>query len=177
MHAKVPVRFLRGLRPQKHEFNFLNIGQDGCHQLDADGLARSGIYSFKPKKAGCYYFRVFNGVEEFVMTVVVTSAQKDHKIEITDNAAKPNILNIHPDDRVWFVWDDTKRPKNIRQVNHANKIVKDGFLSGSLMDAPGTFVESFNDLGIFYYRSDNSKEILGAIVALPEPTVLIRFFN
>jgi hypothetical protein len=41
------------------------------------------------------------------------------------------------------------------------------------MEAPGVFVECFNDLGIFYYRSDNAKGILGAVVVVPEPTVNI----
>ncbi len=82
-------------------------------------------------------------------------------------------MNIHPDDRVWFVWDDTKRPQNVRQVNHQNKIVPSGFLSGALMEPPGTFVESFSTLGVYYYRSDNNKNYMGAIVVVPEPTVRI----
>lgn len=44
------------------------------------------------------------------------------------------------------------------------------------MEAPGVFVECFNDLGIFYYRSDNAKGILGAVVVVPEPTVIIFLF-
>ncbi len=44
------------------------------------------------------------------------------------------------------------------------------------MEAPGTFVECFNDLGIYYYRSDNAKGILGAVVVVPEPTVRINPF-
>ena len=74
------------------------------------------------------------------------------------------------------MWDDTRRSQNIRQVNHQNQIVPNGFLSGSLMEAPGTFVECFNDLGIFYYRSDNAKGILGAVVVVPEPTVKFYFY-
>lgn len=96
---------------------------------------------------------------------------KDHKIEVTDSDSKPSILNIHPEDRVWFTWDETKRPQNIIQVNHANQLVPDGFLSGSLMESPGAFIECFNNLGIYYYRSDNNKGILGAVVVVPEPTV------
>lgn len=91
---------------------------------------------------------------------------------ITDEDAKPNILNIHPEDRVWFVWDETRRAHNVRQVNHSNQIIPDGFLSGSLMDSPGAFVECFNNLGIFYYRSDNYKSLMGAIVVVPEPAVI-----
>lgn len=116
---------------------------------------------------------VSNGEEKFSITLIATSAQKDHKITITDSESVPNILNIHPEDRVWFVWDNTKRPQNIRQVTHQNQIMPDGFLSGSLMEPPGTFVECFNDLGIYYYRSDNFKSILGAIVVVPEPTVFV----
>ena len=93
-----------------------------------------------------------------------------------DNEATPNILNVYPEDRVWFVWDETRRPQNIRQVDHQNKAIEGGFLSGSLMESPGTFVECFNNLGVFYYCSDNSKGILGAVVVVPEPTVCYLFF-
>ena len=96
---------------------------------------------------------------------------------MTDTECTPNILNIHPEDRVWFVWDNTKRPQNIRQVNHRNQVIADGFLSGSLMESPGTFVESFNDMGIFYYRSDSSKGVLGAVVVVPEPTIQVIHVN
>jgi len=118
-----------------------------------------------------------NDSKKFVVTLVATSAQKDHQIIVNDNECSPNILNIHPEDRVWFMWDNTKRPQNIRQVNNQNQIIADGFLSGSLMESPGTFVESFNNLGIFYYRSDSSKGVLGAIVVIPEPTIQVIHVN
>lgn len=145
----------------------------GCEKLETNSLTKSGVYSYKIKKAGCYYFLVMKETKKFVITLVATSAQKDHKINVTDNECSPNILNIHPEDRVWFMWDNTKRPQNIRQVNNQNQIIADGFLSGSLMESPGTFVESFNNLGIFYYRSDSSKGVLGAIVVIPEPTIQV----
>ena len=83
-------------------------------------------------------------------------------------------MEVHPEDRVWFVWDDTKKPKNIRQVNHQNEVVPDGFLSGSLMESPGTFQTSFNELGVTFYRTDNLDKILGAIVVVPEPSVSVE---
>ena len=147
--------------------------QRPCEELDSNGLARSGVYSFRVRQAGAYYFRVFNGDEEFTVTVIATSAEKDHKVSVSDSDAKPCILNIHPDDRVWFVWDEAKRPQNIRQVNHHNQLVPNGFLSGSLMDPPATFVQRFEHLGIYYYRSDNAKGILGAVVVLHEPTIQV----
>lgn len=97
---------------------------------------------------------------------------KDHKIEISDTEFVPNIINVNPEDRVWFVWTDTKRSHNIRQVTHQNQIMKNGFLSGCLMEAPGAFMHTFSDHGIFYFRSDGLKNCVGAIVVVPEPTVI-----
>ncbi len=134
-------------------------------------LSKIGVRSFKIKNAGIYYFEINTTKERCVLTVVATSAQNDHKIAITDAGAKPKILEIYPEDRVWFVWDDTRKSKNIRQVDHQNEVVPNGFLSGSLMESPGTFLESFNDLGVYHYRTDNINEILGAIVVVPEPSV------
>ena len=144
----------------------------GCQQLETNAILKTGIYSYRIKKPGCYYF-LFKNDENAgeILTLLATSSPKDHKLIITDNEGIPNILNIHPEDRVWFVWDDTKREHNIRQVNHQNQIISDGFLSGAIMPPPATFVESFEDLGIFYYRSDNSQGILGAIIVVPEPQI------
>jgi hypothetical protein len=55
----------------------MNSNSDySCEQLDSDGLAKSGIYSYKFKKAGVYYFMVTNGETESIITLVATSAQK-----------------------------------------------------------------------------------------------------
>lgn len=70
------------------------------------------------------------------------------------------------------MWDDTRKPKNVRQVNHQNELVPNGFLSGSLIDSPGTFLHTFTDLGIYFYRTDNLTDLLGAVVVVPEPTVI-----
>jgi plastocyanin len=150
-----------------------SVAQSQCDDISSNILARSGIYSFKIKYAGCYYFAVSNGSEQFTVTIIATSAEKDHKIAISDVDAKPPILNIHPDDRVWFVWDEAKKPQNIRQVNHHNQVVNNGFISGALMDSPATFVQKFESLGIYYYRSDNTKGLLGAVVVLHEPTIQV----
>jgi len=167
------------------EYNFLGnkkfnnerckVGSD-CEALDS-GLSKVGVRSFNIKNAGIYYFEINNASERRVLTVVATSAQNDHKIAITDAGAKPKILEIYPEDRVWFVWDDTRKSKNIRQVDHQNEIVPNGFLSGSLMESPGTFLESFNDLGVYHYRTDNLNEVMGAIVVVPEPSVNKRKKN
>jgi len=45
------------------------------------------------------------------------------------------------------------------------------------MEPPGTFVESFSKLGVYYYRSDNNKNYMGAIVVVPEPTVNFKITN
>lgn len=58
-------------------------------------------------------------------------------------------------------------------MNHQNELVEDGFSSGSLMESPGTFLHSFNNLGVYFFRTDNLNDILGAIVVVPEPTVII----
>jgi plastocyanin len=147
--------------------------KDGCEQLDANGIARTGVRSFSIKFAGIYYFDIFDGDNISTFTIVATSVQKDHKISITDTEAKPKILEIYPEDRVWFVWDDTRKPKNIRQVNHQNEIIENGFLSGSLIESPGTFLHSFANEGVYFYRTDNLNEILGAVVVVQEPTVII----
>ena len=149
-----------------------------CEELDFDAIYKTGIYSYRIKRAGCYSF-LFKNDDNYgeIMTVLATAAPKDHKIIVTDVEGIPNILNIHPEDRVWFVWDDAKRPHNIRQVNHQNQIITEGFLSGALMESPATFVQSFEEMGIFYYRSDNSNGILGAIVVVPEPKIEVVSVN
>lgn len=51
----------------------------GCKSLYADGLGKSGIYSYKFKKAGCYFLLVQKedeDVPEQTLTVVVTPAEK-----------------------------------------------------------------------------------------------------
>ena len=49
-----------------------------------------------------------------------------------------------------------------------------GFLSGSLIDSPGVYVECFGDTGIYYYRSDNILDMMGAVVVVPEPSVCVN---
>lgn len=142
----------------------------GCESYNS-ALTKTGTRSFSIRNAGIYYFDVFNGESSFVITVVATSVQKDHKITIADNQAQPKILEVYPEDRVWFVWDNTRKPKNIRQVDHQNQVVPGGFLSGSLMDSPGTYLQKFDDKGLYYYRTDNLNQILGAIVVVAEPSV------
>jgi hypothetical protein len=162
-------------------YNFLSnkrIAPDRCKvsggcELYESSLAKSGTRSFSIKNAGIYYFEVFNGENRFIVTVVATSVQNDHKITLTDTQAQPRILEVYPEDRVWFVWDDTRKPKNIRQVDHLNQFVPSGFLSGSLMDSPGTYLQKFDDKGLYHYRTDNINQILGAIVVVAEPSVII----
>lgn len=60
-------------------------------------------------------------------------------------------------------------------MTHQDQLVKKGFLSGALMEPPGAFMHTFSDQGIFYFRSDGLKNSLGAIVVVPEPTVIIYF--
>lgn len=146
-------------------------------EYDSSFLQKSGIFAYKINSAGCYYFNVNSDDSSYSVTVISSSVQKDYKVVITDTEAIPNILNIYPDDRIWFVWDDTKRPQNVRQVNHENLHIQKGFLSGSLMESPGTYVQSFPDSGIFYFTSDNSKKILGAIVVQTEPTIHVIQVN
>ena len=149
-----------------------------CIQLEKDALLKTGIYSYRIKRPGCYSFLFKNDEKNAeVITIIAAAAPKDHKLIITDVEGIPNILNVHPEDRVWFMWDNAKRPHNIRQVNHQNQIITDGFLSGSLMESPATYVQAFDELGIFYYRSDNAQGILGAIVCVPEPKIEIVSVN
>ncbi len=149
-----------------------------CQQLEQDAILKTGIYSYRVKRPGCYSFLFKNDENQGeIMTILATAAPKDHKLIVTDVEGIPNILNIHPEDRVWFMWDTAKRPHNIRQVNHQNQIITDGFLSGALMESPATFVQSFDELGIFYYRSDNTQGILGAVVVVPEPKIEIVSVN
>ena len=49
---------------------------NACAQLEANGLAKSGIYAYRFKRPGCYYFIVNNGKSETIMTIVATSVQK-----------------------------------------------------------------------------------------------------
>ena len=117
-----------------------------CEELDANGIARTGVRSFNVKFAGIYYFDIYDGDNVSTLTIVATSVQKDHKITITDTEAKPkilglrcllnflesqrnilflfffceiflilfsikfvfSILEIYPEDRVWFSWDETR---------------------------------------------------------------------
>jgi hypothetical protein len=81
------------------------------------------------------------------------------------------MLNINQDDRVWFYWKDTSKPLNIRQMTHDNKIVPNGFLSGSLIEPPGVYMRTFRETGINYYKSDNVKDLIGAVIVLPKPNV------
>ncbi len=164
----------RKIEREKYKGSSLN---EKCEDLQSNSLTRSGVYAYKIKYAGCYYFRVFNGMDEFTVTVIAPPAEKDHKVSITDSEAKPPIINIHPRDRVWFVWDEAKRPQNIRQVNHHNQLISNGFVSGALMEPPATFAERFENLGIYYYRSDNSKRILGAVVCVHEPSIQVVHVN
>ena len=97
---------------------------------------------------------------------------KDYKVLITDTDISPKIININPEDRVWFVWENTKRTHNVRQVTHQNQLLADGFISGALLQAPGAFVQSFAEPGIYYFRSDGLKNMIGAVVVVPEPSVI-----
>lgn len=154
-----------------------NRNENESPKYDPSALEKSGVFAYRIYSAGCYYFNVKSGDNTYSITIISSSAQKDHKVTITDFEAQPSILNIYPEDRVWFVWDETKRPQNVRQVNHANRFISGGFLSGSLMESPGTYVESFSKMGIFYFTSDNFKKILGAIAVLPEPTIHVVQIN
>jgi hypothetical protein len=72
----------------------------------------------------------------------------------------------------YFQFLKNRKSKNIRQVNHQNEIVENGFLSGALIESPGTFLHSFNNEGVYFYRTDNLNEVLGVVVVVPEPTVI-----
>ena len=61
---------------------------------------------------------------------------------------------------------------NIRQVTHQDQLMKNGFLSGAMMEPPGAYMHTFNEQGIFYFHSDGLKNCLGAVVVVPEPTVI-----
>ena len=150
---------------------FLFYIQGGCSGLAENGVTNTGLFAYCFQCPGIYYFEISNNESVLVTTVVTSSKQNDHKITITDNNASPKVLDIYPDDRVWFVWDETRKARNIRQVNYSNEILPDGFLSGSLIDSPGMYLQMFNELGIYYYRSDNLNEILGAIAVIPESSV------
>jgi hypothetical protein len=47
-----------------------------CEQLDENALSRAGVYSYRIKDPGCYYFLISNGVLNSITTVIATSAQK-----------------------------------------------------------------------------------------------------
>ena len=144
----------------------------GCDELDGNRLANTGVFAYNFPIPGIYYFEISNGESITMTTVVASSKQMDHKIAITDNEASPKILDVYPEDRVWFVWDETRRAMNIRQVDHENKVFSGGFVSGAAIESPGTFMKMFNELGVYYYRSDYKiNHILGAIVVVPEPMV------
>lgn len=77
---------------KKIEIEKCKVVKDGCEQLDANGIARSGVRTFNVKYAGIYYFDIYDGDNITTLTIVATSMQKDHKITITDTEAKPKVL-------------------------------------------------------------------------------------
>ena len=42
---------------------------------------------------------------------------QEHCIAVSDMGFEPKVLTIHPGDRVWWIWEDTKLQHNIIQVN------------------------------------------------------------
>ena len=131
-----------------------------------------GVMAQKFALAGIYYLEAFNGENTSIITVVVCPKRYSHKVTIDDSFADPSKLHVFPEDRVWFVWDETRWPQNVLQVDHQNLNVTDGFYSGPLKASPGTFMNQFEDLGVYYYRSDSKiNQILGAIIVVPEAKV------
>jgi hypothetical protein len=37
-------------------------------------------------------------------------------VYVTDKGIVPKIVNANPGDRIWWIWDEAKKPQNVVQV-------------------------------------------------------------
>ncbi|CAC5396477.1 unnamed protein product [Mytilus coruscus] len=88
-----------------------------------------------------------------------------------DNGFEPKVITVRPNDRVWWVWQSSKKPHDIIQVSHQGKPIDDGFCSGQARDAPSAFMHQFMAPGVFYFISSVLPKVFGAIVVSTQPQV------
>nr|XP_034305803.1 uncharacterized protein LOC105321045 isoform X1 [Crassostrea gigas] len=118
---------------------------------------------------GVYHYRVRNSN---VCSVIVSPGEKNHTIHLTDSGPEQKvIMSVRPNDRVWWVWQSTKKQHNVIQVSHQGNPIPGGFCSGMARDSPSAFVHTFQSPGVFYYKSESLPKIFGAVVVTTQPVV------
>ncbi|KAK3103976.1 hypothetical protein FSP39_023382, partial [Pinctada imbricata] len=144
--------------------------------LDDEALSlctQIGYCSVFYNTVGVYHYRVANGPDNLnTCSVIVNPGEKNHTIHLTDNGPEQKvIMSVRPNDRVWWVWQTTKKAHNVIQVSHQGEPIEGGFCSGMPRDAPSAFVHSFSSPGVFYYKSQRLPKLFGAVVVTTQPRV------
>lgn len=91
---------------------------------------------------------------------------------MSDRGFEPKIINIKPEDRIWWIWQDSSRTApahNIIQVTHSGNEIENGFSSGALLEAPSGFVHQFKKPGCYYYVADSLQKAFGAVIVSRAP--------
>ncbi|XP_048739977.2 uncharacterized protein LOC125654190 isoform X5 [Ostrea edulis] len=128
-----------------------------------------GFSSVFYSTTGVYQYRVRNST---VCSVIVSPGEKNHTIHLTDSGPEQKvIMSVRPNDRVWWVWQSTKKQHNVMQVSHQGDPFPGGFCSGMARDSPSAFVHTFKFPGVFYYKSQSLPKIFGAVVVTTQPVV------
>ncbi|ELT90741.1 hypothetical protein CAPTEDRAFT_219540 [Capitella teleta] len=131
-----------------------------------------GLETAQLGSVGVYHFRVSDSPNNIsTCSVISNGGPRNHTVHITDKGFEPKVVTIHPGDRVWWVWQESKKQHNVIQVSHQGNHIADGFCSGAPVDSPCAFMHQFDLLGVFYYISDSLNKAFGAVVVASQPVV------
>ncbi|XP_022109023.1 uncharacterized protein LOC110989168 isoform X2 [Acanthaster planci] len=135
-------------------------------------ITRIGLATVQLNTPGVYHYRVSDTpITVGCCSVIVNPGQKDHCISVKDTGFEPKVLRVHPGDRVWWAWENTKQQHNIFQVSRHGHPTKEGFCSGQPQDSPAAFVRQFNAGAVVYYQSVALPKLYGAVVAVSQPQI------
>ncbi|XP_071807408.1 uncharacterized protein [Asterias amurensis] len=146
-----------------------------CKHLTKEAAAmvtNIGMATVQLNTPGVYHYRVSDTANNVgCCSVIVNPGQKDHCIAVSDMGFEPKVLTIHPGDRVWWIWEDTKLQHNIIQVSHQGHPIKDGFCSGFPQDSPAAFVSQLSTGAVVYFQSAGLPKMYGAVVMVEQAQV------
>ncbi|XP_063446523.1 uncharacterized protein LOC134726026 isoform X8 [Mytilus trossulus] len=153
--------------PTSENEKYHHLNEDAIRLCTSVGLATTQYTTI-----GVYNYRIVNGPDSMnTCSVIVNPGPKNHTIHLTDNGFEPKVITVRPNDRVWWVWQSSKKPHDIIQVSHQGKPIDDGFCSGQARDAPSAFMHQFMAPGVFYFISSVLPKVFGAIVVSTQPQV------
>ncbi|XP_059161356.1 uncharacterized protein LOC131944640 isoform X2 [Physella acuta] len=145
---------------------------DNIEDEDLRRMTQAGLAFANFSNIGVYTYKLCDKTNTLgTCSVIVNPGPKNHTIYVTDSGFEPDVITIRPNDRVWWMWQNTKKQHNIVQVSHEIVPIPDGFCSGLPRDSPSAYHHQFTSVGVFYFHSHKIPQKFGSIVVAPQSHV------